>query len=95
MILTLQEKANLEEISKIAKKAGIENEYIENYGKYKAKVNLKLLEKMKNKQEGKLILVTAVNPTPMGEGKTTASIGISDGLNRLGKNQYLHLENHR
>jgi len=89
--IDIARKANLEEISKIAKKAGIENEYIENYGKYKAKVNLKLLEKMKNKQEGKLILVTAVNPTPMGEGKTTASIGISDGLNRLGKKSVLAL----
>ena len=89
--IDIARKANLEEISKIAKKLKIEDEDIEKYGRYKAKVNLKLLEKMKDKQDGKLILVTAVNPTPMGEGKTTASIGISDGLNRLGKKSVLAL----
>lgn len=89
--IDIARKAKLEEISKITEKLKIEDEYIEKYGRYKAKVNLKLLEKMKDKQDGKLILVTAVNPTPMGEGKTTASIGISDGLNRLGKKSVLAL----
>lgn len=89
--IDIARKANLEEISKITEKLKIEDEDIEKYGRYKAKVNLKLLEKMKDKQDGKLILVTAVNPTPMGEGKTTASIGISDGLNRLGKKSVLAL----
>lgn len=89
--IDIARKAKLEEISKITEKLKIEDEYIEKYGRYKAKVNLKLLEKMKDKQDGKLVLVTAVNPTPMGEGKTTASIGISDGLNRLGKKSVLAL----
>ena len=89
--IDIARKAKLEEISKITEKLKIEDEYIEKYGRYKAKVNLKLLEKMKGKQDGKLVLVTAVNPTPMGEGKTTASIGISDGLNRLGKKSVLAL----
>lgn len=89
--IDIARKAKLEEISKITEKLKIEDEDIEKYGRYKAKVNLKLLEKMKDKQDGKLILVTAVNPTPMGEGKTTASIGISDGLNRLGKKSVLAL----
>lgn len=89
--IDIARKAKLEEISKITEKLKIEDEDIEKYGRYKAKVNLKLLEKMKDKQDGKLVLVTAVNPTPMGEGKTTASIGISDGLNRLGKKSVLAL----
>ena len=89
--IDIARKAKLEEISKITEKLKIEDEDTEKYGRYKAKVNLKLLEKMKDKQDGKLILVTAVNPTPMGEGKTTASIGISDGLNRLGKKSVLAL----
>lgn len=89
--IDIARKAKLEEISKITEKLKIEDEYIEKYGRYKAKVNLKLLEKLKDKQDGKLVLVTAVNPTPMGEGKTTASIGISDGLNRLGKKSVLAL----
>lgn len=89
--IDIARKAKLEEISKITEKLKIEDGDIEKYGRYKAKVNLKLLEKMKDKQDGKLVLVTAVNPTPMGEGKTTASIGISDGLNRLGKKSVLAL----
>ena len=72
-------------ITEIAAKAGIEDKYLEQYGKYKAKIDYNLL-KESEKQDGKLILVTAINPTPAGEGKTTTTIGLADGLQKLGKN---------
>lgn len=72
-------------INDIAKKADIPKEYLENYGKYKAKIDYKLLDSLKNKENGKLILVTAINPTSAGEGKTTTTIGLADALNSLGK----------
>ena len=72
-------------ITEIADKAGIEDKYLEQYGKYKAKIDYNLL-KESDKQDGKLILVTAINPTPAGEGKTTTTIGLADGLQKLGKN---------
>jgi formate--tetrahydrofolate ligase len=68
-----------------AKKAGIPNEYVEHYGKYKAKVDYNYLLKNQNKKEGKLILVTAITPTPAGEGKTTTTVGVADGLSKIGK----------
>ena len=71
-------------ITEIAKKAGIDDEYLEQYGKYKAKIDYKLLKDSK-RENGKLILVTAMNPTPAGEGKTTTTIGLADGLQKLGK----------
>jgi len=81
----------LKRITEIAKIAGIEEEYLEPYGKYMAKVNLDLLEKLQNKKKGRLILVTALTPTPAGEGKTTTSIGLSMAINRLGKKSILAL----
>ena len=63
----------------------IDNKYIENYGKYKAKISIDIMSEIKNKKNGKLILVTSTNPTPYGEGKTTTSIGINDSLNKIGK----------
>ena len=75
----------LEEISKIAKQIGIQEEELEPYGRYKAKINLKIKERLKNKKDGKLVLVTAINPTPLGEGKTTMAIGLADGLRKIGK----------
>ena len=81
----------LENINKIAKKCNLLEEEIEQYGKYKAKINQKAFERLKNKENGKLILVTAMNPTPLGEGKTTISIAIADGLNKLNKNAVLAL----
>ena len=72
-------------IDEIARKLNIDSEYLEHYGKYKAKVNLDILEKLKGK-DGKLILVTSINPTPFGEGKTTMSIGIHDAMRKLGYN---------
>lgn len=69
----------------IAKDAGIDEKYLEPYGKYKAKIDLSIFNNI-NKKQGKLILVTAINPTPAGEGKTTTTIGLADGLKRIGKN---------
>ena len=83
--------AKKKNINEIAKKLNIDDDYIEQYGKYKAKIDLKFLEKIKNNDDGKLILVTSINPTPLGEGKTTAAIGISDGLNKLNKKSILAL----
>ena len=74
-----------EHILKIAERAGVDNKYLEQYGNNKAKVDLSLLKESKRKN-GKLILVTAITPTPAGEGKTTTTIGLSDGLKRIGKN---------
>ena len=81
----------LEEINKIAKKCSLLEEEIEQYGKFKAKINQKAFERLKNQKDGKLILVTAMNPTPLGEGKTTISIAVADGLNKLNKNAVLAL----
>ena len=81
----------LEKISKIAEKIGIKDEELEPYGRYKAKINLKIKERLKYKQDGKLVLVTAINPTPLGEGKTTMAIGLADGLHKIGKNAVLAL----
>ena len=81
----------LEKISKIAKQIGIQEEELEPYGRYKAKINLKIKERLKDKQDGKLVLVTAINPTPLGEGKTTMAIGLADGLHKIGKNAVLAL----
>ena len=72
-------------ILEIAKSAGIDEKYVELYGRTKAKLDLSLLEDMKDKKDGKLILVTAITPTPAGEGKTTTTIGLADGMHRLGK----------
>jgi len=73
-------------VNDVAKKAGIPEEYIEYYGNYKAKVDYNYLLKNQNKKDGKLILVTAINPTPAGEGKTTTTVGVADSLSRIGKN---------
>ena len=81
----------LEKISEIAEKIGIEEEELEPYGRYKAKISLKAFDRLKEKKNGKLILVTALNPTPLGEGKTTISIGLADGLKEIGKKSILAL----
>ncbi len=82
---------SLLKISEIAKKAGIGEKYVEPYGFYKAKINPAIFEEIKNKQDGKLILVTAITPTKAGEGKTTTSISLLDGLNRIGEKALLCL----
>ena len=80
-----------EKITAIAAKAGIDEAYLEQYGNYKAKVDYKLLSDMKDKPDGKLILVTAITPTPAGEGKTTTSVGLADGLRHIGKKSIVAL----
>ena len=89
--IEIARKAKLKNITEIASKLGIDEEYVEQYGKYKAKISNKLYEKMKDKKDGKLILVTSINPTPLGEGKTTISIGLADGLSQIGKKSILAL----
>ena len=82
--IEIAQECMMEPITKVAEKAGIPEEYLEQYGKYKAKIDYNFLKKS-DKEDGKLILVTAINPTPAGEGKTTISIGLADALNRAGK----------
>lgn len=81
----IAQEAKMIPINEVAAKLGIKEDHIVNYGKYKAKISLKALEELKDKPDGKLILVTAINPTPAGEGKTTTNIGLSMGLNKIGK----------
>ena len=81
----------LKKINEIALGVGIEDDELELYGKYKAKISLDAMTRLKNKKDGKLILVTAINPTPLGEGKTTMAIGIADGLRQLKQNAILAL----
>lgn len=83
--IEIAQKCKMKHITEIAKTAGIDDCYIEQYGNYKAKIDLSLLKDSKNK-DGKLVLVTAITPTPAGEGKTTTTIGLADGLKKIGKN---------
>ena len=83
--IEIAQECTMEPITKIAEKAGIDDKYLEQYGKYKAKIDYNLLKET-DKKDGKLILVTAINPTPAGEGKTTTTVGLADGMQRLGKN---------
>ena len=78
-------------ITEITNKLGISEEYIEQYGKYKAKIYGKYMNELSTKDDGNVVLVTAINPTPLGEGKTTISIGLADALNKLGKRTVLAL----
>ncbi|MAS81208.1 MAG: formate--tetrahydrofolate ligase [Legionellales bacterium] len=84
--IEIAQKANMKRIVDLAlKQYGIESEYLEPYGHYKAKLSLNYIDSLKDKEDGKLILVTAVSPTPAGEGKTTTTVGLGDALNRIGK----------
>ena len=89
--IEIARNTELLKITKIAEKLEINEEDLETYGKYKAKISENAYEKVKNKENGKLILVTAINPTPLGEGKTTVSIGLADGLSYIGKKSILAL----
>ena len=82
--LEIAESANIQLIKNIADKVGIDHDDLEYYGKYKAKIPLNYIDEEKIKK-AKLILVTAINPTPAGEGKTTVSVGLNDGLCKIGK----------
>lgn len=84
--LQIAQECKMEHILKIAEKAGIPEEYVDCYGKYKGKISDKYYDKIKDNPDAKLILVTAVNPTPAGEGKTTVTIGLTQALQKMGKN---------
>jgi len=83
--IEIAQSVQMKKITEIAKTAGIDEKYIEQYGNYKAKIDLSILSENKN-TEGKLVLVTAITPTPAGEGKTTTTIGLADGMKKIGKN---------
>lgn len=83
--IQIAQEAKIVNIMEIAKKIGLDEDSIEQYGKYKAKVDLKVLKNLENKKDGKLVLVTAITPTPAGEGKSTVTVGLTQALNKLGK----------
>lgn len=89
--IEIARECKMENISAVAARAGIDEKYLEQYGRYKAKVSLSLLGEPARKPDGKLVLVTAVTPTPAGEGKTTTSVGLADGLRYIGKNAVVAL----
>ena len=89
--IQIAQGANCLPVSQIAEKLGIDSEDLELYGKYKAKLPLELFDKYRDRPDGKLILVTAVNPTPAGEGKTTVTVGLGQAMNRIGKNAVIAL----
>ena len=83
--IEIAQAAKAEHITKIAERAGIPEEYLELYGSNKAKISPELFRTLEGKKQGKLVLVTAITPTPAGEGKTTTTIGLADALRRIGK----------
>ncbi|MGZ5080437.1 MAG: formate--tetrahydrofolate ligase, partial [Usitatibacter sp.] len=83
--IEIAQKAKMNPIADVAKKLGIPEDAMEAYGRYKAKISLQYCESLRKKPDGKLILVTAISPTPAGEGKTTTTVGLGDALNHLGK----------
>ncbi len=84
--IEIAQQCEMKKIGEIAKTAGVDEQYLEQYGNYKAKVDYRMLKDMADKPDGKLILVTAITPTPAGEGKTTTTVGLADGLRKIGKN---------
>lgn len=89
--IEIAQAATLKPIVEIAERLGLTFDDLELYGKYKAKIDYQTIEKVKQNKDGKLILVTAINPTPAGEGKSTVTIGLADGLNQIGKNAMIAL----
>ncbi len=89
--IEIAQACRMRKITEIAKIAGVDEKYLEQYGNYKAKVDPALLKDLAERPDGKLILVTAITPTPAGEGKTTTSVGLTDGLRRIGKNAVVAL----
>ena len=81
----------MKKINEIAKKVNIDDDDLEMYGKYKAKISDSIYKKIEKNPNGKLVLVTAINPTPLGEGKTTVAIGLADGLRKINKKSILAL----
>lgn len=89
--IEIAQQAKMMKIKEIAAKLSIEEDELEPYGHYKAKLSQRLIDRVKDKPDGKLILVTAINPTPAGEGKTTTSVGLAEGMNKIGKKACLAL----
>lgn len=89
--IEIAQQAKMKKINEIADMIGINDDELEPYGHYKAKISGSVLDRLKDKPDGKLILVTAVNPTPAGEGKTTVSIGLGQGMHKIGKNAVIAL----
>ena len=83
--IEIAQESQMQPIAEIAKGLGVDERYLEQYGKYKAKIDYNLLNEYNDKPDGKLILVTAISPTPAGEGKTTTTVGLADGLRKIGK----------
>lgn len=89
--IEIAQQAEMISINEVASKLGIQADEVENYGKYKAKISYDIWKRLDNKKDGKLILVTAINPTPAGEGKSTTTVGLGDALNKIGKNACIAL----
>jgi len=89
--IDIARQAKMEPIDEVAGRLGLEPQEVESYGRYKAKLSLRVMERLKDKPDAKLVLVTAINPTPAGEGKTTMTVGLGDALHRLGKKTVLAL----
>ena len=89
--IQIAQEAKMEHIKDVAARAGIAEDELEFYGKYKAKLSDELWDRIKDREDGKLVLVTAINPTPAGEGKTTTSIGLAQAMEKLGKSAMLAL----
>lgn len=83
--IEIAQEAELKPIKEVAASIGIKEDDLELYGKYKAKFESGFMDEVKNNKDGKLVLVTAINPTPAGEGKTTTSVGLAQALNKLGR----------
>ena len=89
--IQIAQEVEMKKITEIAEVAGVDEKYLEMYGNYKAKIDYSLLKDNEDKEDGKLILVTAITPTPAGEGKTTTSVGLTDGMRKIGKNAIVAL----
>lgn len=89
--IEIAQSTKMEHITAVADKCGIDQKYVEQYGNYKAKIDLKVLTDLADRPDGKLILVTAITPTPAGEGKTTTTVGLGDALRKIGKNSVIAL----
>src|SRR4026208_1387874 len=83
--IEIAQQGKMKRVNEVAAKLGIPEDQLEPYGHYKAKLSLEYIDSPKSRQKGKLILVTAMSPTPAGEGKTTTTVGLGDGLNHIGK----------
>ena len=89
--IEIAQACKMQPIVEVAKKAGLESDDLELYGKYKAKISDDVWKRLENKKEGKLVLVTAINPTPAGEGKTTTTVGLGQAMHKIGKNAIIAL----